>query len=159
MQQSELIQVLAESRGHFSWLLGAGTSQSAGLPTAWDVIWDLKRRHYSREENQRISSNEIQNAAVREKINAYMQAHGFPAPGDPTEYSKCFELIFGDNYERQSAYLRGALADERISLSRGHRVLAALMKMGLARTVFTTNFDTVVEKAWPTSSRRSTSAA
>lgn len=148
MEQAELIQVLSEAPGRFSWLLGAGTSQSAGLPTAWDVTWDLKRRQYAKEENQRVAANEVQNSAVRDKINAYMQAHGFPAPGDPAEYSECFKLVFGNDYERQRRYLRAALADDRISLSRGHRVLAALLKTGAIRIVFTTNFDSVVEKAF-----------
>ena len=121
MQQSELIQILCESASHFSWFLGAGASQSAGLPTAWDVMWDLKRRHYCREENQDIAANDVENAAVREKIDAYMQAHGFPPAGDPAEYSKCFELIFGADHERQRAYLRAMLDDKRVSLAQGHR--------------------------------------
>lgn len=148
MLQSELIQVLSESANQFSWFLGAGASQSAGLPTAWDVMWDLKRRHYCREENQDIAANDVENAAVREKIDAYMQAHGFPSPGDPGEYSKCFELIFGHDYERQRTYLRAILDDKRVSLAQGHRVLAALMSLGATRSVFTTNFDSVVEKAY-----------
>ena len=147
MEQNELIQLLSESAPKFTWLLGAGTSQSAGLPTAMDVMWDLKRRHYCLEENQQISANDIQNVAVQDKISAYMQAHGFPEPGDPAEYSACFELIFGDDHERQRKYLRAMLSDDRISLSVGHRVLAAMMSSGLAKTVFTTNFDTVVKKA------------
>jgi hypothetical protein len=102
MDQVQLVQLLSESASQFSWLLGAGASQSAGLPTAWDVIWDLKRRHYNLKENQQISPNDVQNAGVQEKISAYMEAQGFPPPGDPKEYSACFELIFGDEYDRQS---------------------------------------------------------
>jgi hypothetical protein len=150
MRQSELIQILSESASQFSWLLGAGTSQSAGLPTATDLLWDLKRRHYCKEENQDIASNDVENAAVREKIDAFMRAHGFPSFGDPDEYSKCFELIFGDDHERQRAYLRAILDEKRISLTQGHRVLAALVAMNKARSIFTTNFDSVVERALAT---------
>lgn len=148
MRQSELIQVLSEAVNQFSWFLGAGTSQSAGLPTAWDVMWDLKRRHYCKEENQEIAANDVENAAVREKITAYMDAHNFPPPGDPGEYSACFKLIFRDDYERQRAYLSASLDEKRISLTQGHRILAALMSLDAARTVFTTNFDSVIEKAY-----------
>src|ERR1700761_8372305 len=136
MRQAELLQVLAEAPNHFSWFLGAGTSQSAGLPPASDLRWDLKRRHYCKEENQEISSNDVENAAVREKISAYMAAHNFPPPGDPAEYTECFKLIFGDNYERQRAYLVKSLDEKRISLTQGHRVLAALIAMDAAKTVF-----------------------
>lgn len=84
--------MLSEAVNQFFWFLGAGTSQSAGLPAAWDVMWDLKRRHCCKEENQEIAANDVENAAVREKITAYMDAHNFPPPGDPGEYSACFRL-------------------------------------------------------------------
>jgi SIR2-like domain len=148
MDQARLVQLLSESASQISWLLGAGASQSAGLPTAWDVMWDLKRLHYNLKENQQISPNDVQNPAVREKIEAYMEAQGFLPAGDPREYSACFELIFGDDYDRQSKYLRTILSGDGISLSVGHRALAAMMASGQARAVFTTNFDTVVETAF-----------
>jgi hypothetical protein len=147
MEQVQLIQLLSESAPQFSWFLGAGASQSAGLPTAMDVIWDLKRRHYCLKENQQVSANDIQNMAVREKIDSYMKANGFPSSGDADEYSRCFELIFQDDLERQRKYLRAILSDEKTSLSIGHRVLAAMMASSAARAVVTTNFDSVIEKA------------
>ena len=158
MDQAQLVQLLSESASQFSWLLGAGASQSAGLPTAWDVMWDLKRRHYNLRENQQILPSDVQNVAVQEKISAYMEAQGFLPPGHHLEYSSCFELIFGDDYDRQSKYLRAILADGRISLSVGHRVLAAMMASGQAKIVFTTNFDTVVEKAFAAVSGRDIAA-
>uniref|UniRef100_UPI001F2915AF SIR2 family protein n=1 Tax=Acidocella facilis TaxID=525 RepID=UPI001F2915AF len=147
MEQGQLIQLLSESAPQFSWFLGAGASQSAGLPTAVDLMWDLKRRHYCLVENQQVSSNEIQNAAVKEKIDSYMRANGFPSSGDPDEYSRCFELIFQDNLERQQNYLQAILSNDKVSLSLGHRVLAAMMSYNAARVVITTNFDAVIEKA------------
>lgn len=148
MEQSDFIRLFSESPDRFSWLFGAGMSQSASLPTAVDVMWDLKRRFYATEENQRVISNEVQNPAVREKISAYMQSRGFPPPGDPKEYSACFELIFKNDYERQRNYLQAMLDEKRISLTIGHRILAAMMASGLTKIIFSTNFDTVVEKAF-----------
>lgn len=148
MDQTQLVQLLSESAPQFAWLLGAGASQSAGLPTAWDVMWDLKRRHYNQQENQQITPNDVQNAAVQQKLSDYMEAQGFLPPGDPAEYSACFQLIFGDDHERQSRYLRAILGDDKISLSLGHRALAAMMVSDQAKAVFTTNFDTVIEKAF-----------
>jgi hypothetical protein len=49
--------------GRSAWLLGAGASQSAGLPTATDIIWDLKRRFYCSEDQQAISASDLQNNA------------------------------------------------------------------------------------------------
>ncbi len=131
----------------FAWLLGAGASQSAGLPTATDIIWDLKRRYYCSEEHQEISANDLQNSAIKEKIDAFMVSHGFRGTNDPTAYSRSFELIFGDDYERQRNYLHAILSEKNSSLTLGHRAFAGLIASGVIKTVFTTNFDTVVERA------------
>src|SRR6186713_3034636 len=45
--------------GRSAWLLRAGASQSAGPPTATDIIWNLKRRFYCSEEQQAISANDL----------------------------------------------------------------------------------------------------
>lgn len=147
MDQSDVVGIISEHPSGFAWLLGAGASRSAGLPTATDIIWDLKRRYYCQQENQEITQQEVQNEAVRQKIRAYMTSKGFPEPWAATEYSSYFERIFGDDRKRQAAYLRAMLAEDKASLSVGNRVLGALMSIGMARTVFTTNFDTVVEKS------------
>tara|TARA_A100001391_G_scaffold79741_1_gene51837 strand:- start:3153 stop:4919 length:1767 start_codon:yes stop_codon:yes gene_type:complete len=147
MEQSDFIRRVTESPDHFAWFLGAGASQSAGLPTAWDIIWDLKRRYYTTEEDQIVPPNDIQNAAVREKIQSYMVSKGFPEEGSPDEYTTYFELIFGDDKERQRRYVSAILADDNASLSLGHRVLAALICSKITKAVFTTNFDNIVERA------------
>lgn len=131
----------------YAWFLGAGTSQSAGLPTAHDIIWDLKTRFYSAEENQRLSIQDVQNAAVRQKIDDFAEGRGLPKSGSSNEYPDWYKLTFGDDLEEQRKYVIDALAEEKVSLALGHRALAALMAAGLTRAVFTTNFDNVIEKA------------
>jgi len=32
--------------GDLMWLLGAGASAAAGIPTAWDVLWKFKQQLY-----------------------------------------------------------------------------------------------------------------
>lgn len=147
MDQTTFIRKVGGSLNHFAWFLGAGASQSAGLPTAVDVIWELKTRYYCIEENQKVAMQDVQNPAVREKINAFAEARGLPRPGSPEEYSRYFELSFGDDKEAQRKYLREALSDDKVSLAMGHRVLAALMGSGITRVTFSTNFDNVLEKA------------
>jgi hypothetical protein len=39
------------------------------------------------------------------------------------------------------------LSEDDVSLSVGHRVFGAMLSSGLMRVVFTTNFDSVIEKA------------
>jgi hypothetical protein len=147
MNQTEFVRKVGGSLNHYAWFLGAGASQSAGLPTAADIIWELKTRYYCTAENQIVQMQDVQNPAVREKINSFAEARGLPKPGGSEEYSKYFELSFGDDKEAQRQYLRDVLSDDKISLAMGHRVLAPLMASGLARVVFATNFDTVLEKA------------
>lgn len=147
MEQTEFTGIFCERPRNFAWFLGAGASRSAGLPTAADIIWDLKRRHYRKEENQDVSPQDIQNDAVKDRIQAFMDAHGFPPPGSDDEYATYFQKIFGDDKERQRRYLRAILSEDRVRLSVGNRVFGALISAGFCRVGFTTNFDSVVEKA------------
>lgn len=147
MDQAEFIRRVSDKTDRFAWFLGAGASQTANLPTAIDIVWDIKRRRYCADENQPIAANDLQNAAVRSKIDSYMTSKGFPESSDPCAYSRTFELEFGGNAKRQREYIEAILADDRVTLTLGHRVFGALLASGLIRCVFTTNFDCVVEKA------------
>jgi len=158
MEQGEFTSVFTARPQNFAWFLGAGASATAGLPTATDILWDLKRRYYKREENQDVSRQDIQNDAVRDRIQAFMDSRGFPQPWAPDEYPTYFEKIFGADRERQRAYIRKILSEDRVTLSVGNRVLGALLSFGLSRICFTTNFDSVVEKAVAAIGERSLSA-
>ncbi len=147
MDQEKLTSVFCARPQNFAWFLGAGTSRSAGLPTATDIIWDLKRQYYCREENQEITRQDVQNSAVKDRIQSFVEGRGFPAQCDDNEYAVYFAKMFGDDRERQRKYLRTILSEELVTLTVGCRVLGALMISGLCRVVFTTNFDSVVEKA------------
>ena len=144
----EFIRHYVVNAKHIMWFLGAGASRSAGLPTATDVAWDLKRRYYCLQENQDLQSHDINNKAVRQRIQSYMDSKGYPSNGTAEEYSFYFELTFGEDYSAQQKYIAEALSTEKISLNVGHRVLAGLIAMGLARIVFTANFDEVIERAY-----------
>jgi hypothetical protein len=89
----------------------------------------------------------MQNEAVRTRVQAFMESRGFPELWADDEYSTYFEKIFGEDKERQRRYLKGILSEDRVTLSVGNRVLAAMIGSGLSRAAFTTNFDSVVEKA------------
>ena len=148
MDQGEFTAVYCARPENFAWFLGAGASRAAGLMTASDIIWDLKKRYYCREENQEFDRQDVQNQAVRERIQGFVVSRGFPEEGADGEYAAYFEKIFGTDKERQRKYLKAALSEDKVTLSVGNRVLAALMSEKRARAVFTTNFDTVVERAF-----------
>ena len=112
-----------------------------------DIIWDLKRRYYCKEENEEVTRQEAQIEAVRSRIQSYMLSKGFPEEWAPEEYTTYFEKIFGPDKERQRKYLIGILSEDNATLSVGNRVLGAFLSSGLTRAVFTTNFDSIIEKA------------
>jgi hypothetical protein len=130
------------------WFLGAGASHSAGIPTATDITWDLKRRYYCRSENQDLEAYKISNPIIKQRIQTYLEARGYPSLGSGNEYSFYFDLTFGSDYASQQKYIYELVNHKNVSLNIGHRVFAALLKMGLARVVFTTNFDEVIENAF-----------
>lgn len=148
MGQGEFTGLYCARPENFAWFLGAGASRAAGLMTASDIIWDLKKRYYCREENQELDRQDIQNQAVRERIQSFMASRGFPAEGADVEYPAYFEKIFGTDKELQRKYLKATLSEDKVTLSVGNRVLAGLLSEKRARAVFTTNFDTVVERAF-----------
>ena len=158
LTQTELTGLFASRPQGVAWFIGAGASRMSGLPTATDIIWDLKRRHYAREENQEITRQDLQNDAVRARIQSFMDSRGFPPLWADDEYTTYFEKIFGTDKERQRRYLSAILAEDRVTLTVGNRVLGALLATGMTRAVFTTNFDTVVERAVADVSGRSLAA-
>ena len=72
IDQAQLTGIICERPQNFAWFLGAGASRSAGLPTATDIIWDLKRRYYCQQENEEISRQDVHLEAVRSRIQSYM---------------------------------------------------------------------------------------
>ena len=148
IKEIDFRQHASQTGKQLMWFLGAGASRSSGLPTAIDLIWDLKLRYYCAQENQDVVAHDVSNRSVQARIQAYMDSRGFPPLWDPAEYSFYFELLFGKDYAAQQNYLNTALATEKISSTIGHRALAALLHLGLARIIFTTNFDEVVESVY-----------
>jgi hypothetical protein len=91
MSQGEFTGVFCARPQNFAWFLGAGASRTAGLPTATDIMWDMKRRYYCQEENQHISRQDIQNQAIKERIQSFMESRGFPPLWSDGEYCGCVQ--------------------------------------------------------------------
>ena len=133
---------------HLMWFLGAGSSRSSGLPTAVDLIWDLKRRYYCAKENQDIQAHNVTNSAIREKIQGYFDAMNCPEYCSSEEYSYYFELMFGEDHRAQQSYIQEQMSPDKVTLTIGPRVLASLLALSRTRVVFTTNFDDLIESAY-----------
>lgn len=146
MKLSEFLRIYPVRAKNLMWFLGAGASASARVATASDLIWSFKRTIYCSE--QKVSPkafDDLSDENARRRIQTYLDGTiRFPPAGDPDEYAALFEYAYPDAKDRRTrldALLSGAQP------SYGHKVLAALMKLGLTRVTWTTNFDRVVEDA------------
>lgn len=149
IQLDKFIIHVMQNAPQIMWFLGAGTSRSAGMPSAEDIIWDLKRRYYCLHEGKEVDHYDLNNEAIKHKIQAYLDAQqGFPVLWAKDEYEFYFDKFFQGNLEQQQRYIEEQLAPEKLSLNSGHKILAALLAMGKTKIVFTTNFDAVIEKAY-----------
>jgi hypothetical protein len=128
-----------------AWLLGAGTSAAAGLPTAGQIIDDLLLRLYADAFDFVRQSLDATDPAVSARIRAhYDGANGMPPAGSNEEYSAAFAAAMPDPQTRAS-YLRALLGGRRPCY--GQRVLGAAIAAGHTDLVMTTNFDELVEIA------------
>jgi NAD-dependent SIR2 family protein deacetylase len=128
------------------WLLGAGASAAAGIPTAGDMIWEFKQQLYiSQRRASPKSVNDLSNPAVRFQLQSYIDAsESFPPSGAPEEYAELFEAAWPNEGNRRT-YIDGKLSGAKPSY--GHLALATFMRGGFTKIVWTTNFDTLIADA------------
>lgn len=146
--EQDFISHYAQNAQQLMWFLGAGTSRTAGMPTATDIIWDLKRKYYCIQENQNLQVHDLNNQAIRQKIQGYLDSKSFPSLSSAEEYSFYFDLTFAQDYGSQQKYINAQLSPENISLNIGHKAFGAMLEMGMIKVAFTTNFDEVIESGF-----------
>lgn len=132
--------------GNLMWLLGAGASASAGIPTAEDMVWEFKQQLFISQ--RRVSPQavaDLSSPAIRAQLQAHIDSSGsLPAPGSPDEYASLFEAVYPAEADRR-IYVDSKMSGAKLSY--GHLALATLMRAQLARLVWTTNFDPLVADA------------
>lgn len=128
------------------WLLGAGASASAGLPTAIDMVWEFKQKLFvSQRKVSRQTVTDLSNSVVRMKLQDHIDSLGhLPCDGDPNEYAALFEEVYSSEADRR-VYMDAKMAGAKPSY--GHLALAILMRAQRTRLVWTTNFDALVADA------------
>ena len=128
------------------WLLGAGTSASAGVPTAADMTWEFKQQLFiSQRRASPQATSDLSNPVIRNRMQAHVDSLGrLPSFGAPNEYAALFEEVYAAEVDRK-AYLDAKLAGAKPSY--GHLALATLMRGHRAPLIWTTNFDTLIADA------------
>jgi len=146
MKISEFLPLFKLRSPNLMFFLGAGASVSAGIPTAWDIIWDFKRTIYCAENRKPISyCQDLSNTTTRAIIQDYFdKKSGFPKNKSESEYADYFEALYRTESDRRR------FIDQLVTKGKpsyGHSVLATMLKMDKIRVVWTTNFDRTIEDA------------
>lgn len=129
----------------YAWLLGAGASAAAGIPTGYAMITDFKKRIFCELSGAKLKEVDADDPLWVARIDAFLASRSaLPPPNDPTEYAAAFEAVYPTPHDRRN-YI--ALAVEKGTPSYAHRVLAALITTRRVPCVFSTNFDSLVETA------------
>jgi NAD-dependent SIR2 family protein deacetylase len=147
MDFSEFLRIFEVRASNLNWFLGAGCSIAAGIPSAYDIIWDCKSRIYCSENSvSRSSVSDISNPAIQQVIQDYLETKGlYPkSEEDGDDYTYYFEKAISSPSDRQ-AYIQQLMNNALPSY--GHLVLAALAKLSKAPIVWTTNFDKLYENS------------
>lgn len=126
-----------------SFLLGAGTSISSGIPSGGQMVWDFKRTLYCTEKNIRTTNYpDMSKESVQKEIQAYFDGQaGFPTIWSPEEYSFYFEKCYLSRRDREF-YIQQKVRDVIPSL--GYLCLGELVINGKVDLISTTNFDDLV---------------
>lgn len=129
--------------GSLMWHLGAGASASAGIPTAWDMIWEFKQQLYVSQRRVALKIvADLSNPVVRRQLQDFIASQEtYPEPDTPEEYAALFEVVYPSEADRRT-YIDAKVSGAKPSY--GHVALATLMKAGHTKLVWSTNFDPLV---------------
>lgn len=146
MDVSEFLRLNAVRAPSLMWFLGAGASASAGVPTAYHLIWEFKRIVFCSEQRVPVKAvADLADPAVRLRLQQYFESkHSYPEHDSDDEYAFYFEAAYPSEADRRRV-LDSAMSGATPSY--GHKVMAALMSADRVRIVWTTNFDPMVEDA------------
>jgi hypothetical protein len=127
----------------FAWLMGAGASASAGIPTGYSMISDFKKKLFCQRTNLSPRQVDSDDPLWKRRISSELLSI-LPPPDDPTEYAAAFEAVY-PTQEARRLYIQEQIS--KGSPSFGHKVLGALVSSRCIPCIFTTNFDQLVESS------------
>ena len=77
------------------WLLGAGASNAAGLPTAHNLVVEFKRMLYVSQSGRIVRSGDLAEPAIRNRIEAHVESLGLPESGAGDGVEQALEFGLG----------------------------------------------------------------
>lgn len=129
-------------------LLGAGASKSSGVPTAEECIWEWKKEIFESNNIDKLDQYrdlDWNSDSAKKIIQDWLDNAGsYPSANDPKEYSFYAETSFLNSKTRRK-YFEGLFQGKNPSA--GYKLLCLLAQSGMAKIIFTTNFDGLFVKA------------
>lgn len=129
-------------------LLGAGASKSSGVPTAEECIWEWKKEIFKSNNIDKLDKYQDldwDSDNAKKIVQDWLDKDGSYLPAnDHGEYSFYAERSFVNSATRQK-YFEGLFQGKNPGL--GYKILCLLAQSGMAKIVFTTNFDGLFVKA------------
>jgi NAD-dependent SIR2 family protein deacetylase len=127
-----------------AWLLGAGASADAGVPTAGQLIDELLAVLYCSDNGLR-RADLTRDPRWQDRVRGFYDGrNGLPPLAENAFYPAVFEKVYPDR-DARARFVWDQLAGRRPHP--GQHMLAALVAAGLAPLLITTNFDTLLEDA------------
>lgn len=129
-----------------AFLLGAGTSISSGIQSATDCIWEWKRNIFiSKNPSLSKQYQSFQSETIQRSLQKWIDTEGvYPSENSEEEYSYFAQAAYPIEETRRKYFENICKGKEPFV---GYKILCELSKKGLVKSVFTTNFDGLVEKA------------
>ncbi|HQE54280.1 SIR2 family protein [Tenuifilum sp.] len=130
------------SNQSFDLFLGAGASISSGIHSGSDLVWHFKRELLS--VSGKINGKKFQDLKVEANKKVIQSYFAEEDAKVTNHYSYYFEKCYPDPLVRQE-FLTNLIKDKKPSI--GFMCLSALVSKQKINTVWTTNFDDLIEKA------------
>lgn len=146
LQIDELLRSLKQNiNSPHSLFLGAGASIESGVQSANDCIWDWKKAIFLSQNSMLCEYyTNIKSETARSNIQKWIDNQGvYPQAGSDDEYSYYAEKAFPIERDRER-YFQNLVGEASPSL--GYHLISCLAETGFIKTVWTTNFDGLMEK-------------
>ncbi len=141
------LRTLKENKDvNHAFLLGAGASISSGVQPASDCIWEWKRNIFiTKNPNLAKQYNSFLSESVQQSLQKWIDMEGvYPKLNSEEEYSFFAQAAYPIEETRKKYFENICKGKEPHT---GYKILCQLSKSGMVKSVFTTNFDGLVERA------------
>lgn len=131
------------SNQSFDFFLGAGASISSGIPSGGDLVWHFKREILS--SSGKINGEKYRDLKIEDNKKTIQSFFVEKDENKVTnQYSYYFNECYPDSLVRKE-FLTELVRDKKPSI--GFMCLSALVEQQKINTVWTTNFDDLIEKS------------